>query len=275
MEILGWTEGQNLQLTSRFAAGEPERARTLALELVRMQPDVIVGHSTPVAAALKQATTSIPIVFVSITDPVAGGFTASTSRPSMNLTGFTNYDFDMGAKWLEILREAVPAIRHVSLMLHPDMGAYYVEYLRSIQTVALGLGVQATLSPVRNEQEIAQSVVALTKSPGGGMIVLPSAPITVHTTRIISLVAEHRVPAIYPFRQYAVQGGLLSYGVDLPHLFRRAATYADRILRGAKPADLPIQAPTTYQLVLNLKTAKAMGLTIAPSILARADDVIE
>ena len=232
----------------------------MAAELVGMKPDLIVGHTTPVAAALKQATTTIPIVFVSITDPIAGGFVASMARPGGNLTGFTNYDFAMGAKWLEILRETAPTISRVSLMLHPDMGAYYVEYLHSVQTVALKLGVQATLSPVHDEREIEREITSLAGQGGGGLIVLPSAPITVHASKIISLAAEHHVPAIYPFRQYALRGGLVSYGVDLPHLFRRAATYANRILKGTRLAELPVQAPTSYQLVLNTKTAKALSL---------------
>ena len=275
LQALGWTDGQNLQLVYRYAAGNPERARILARELVGLQPDLIVGHTTPVAAALQQATRTIPIIFVSITDPVVGGFVASLARPGGNITGFTNYEFTMGAKWLEILKEIAPGISRVSLMLNPDTGSYYVGYLQSVETVALSFAVQATLAPVRNADEIERVITGVGSEPGGGLIVLPSAPITANSQLIIGLAARYRLPTIYPFRRYAMQGGLVSYGVDLPDMFRRAATYIDRILKGEKPADLPVQAPTKYETVLNLKTAKALGLEVPPTMLARADEVIE
>jgi ABC-type uncharacterized transport system substrate-binding protein len=211
---------------------------------------LIIGHTTPVAAALQEATRTLPIVFVSITDPVTGGFVASMARPGGNMTGFTNYEFTMGAKWLEILKEIAPGTARVSLLLNPDTGSYYIEYLRAIEAVALSHSVQATLA-------------------------LPSAPITANIQLIIALAAQYRVPAIYPFGSHAKEGGLAAYGVELDDLFRRAADYVDRILKREKPADLPVQAPTKYELVINLKTAKALGLTIPPSVLARADEVIE
>jgi putative ABC transport system substrate-binding protein len=275
LQKLGWSDGQNINFTNRYAGGSPERARALAGELVTLRPDLIIAHTTPAAAALQRATHNIPIVFVSITDPVVAGFTASLARPGGNLTGFTNYEFSMGAKWLEILKEIAPGTTRVSLMLNPDTGSYYVEYLRSVETVALSSGVQATLAPVRNTDEIERTVAGAGKEPGGGLIVLPSAPITANSKLIIALASRHRLPAIYPFRRYATEGGLVSYGIDLPDLFERAGSYVDRILKGEKPADLPVQAPTKYELVINLKTAKALGLTVPDTLLARADEVIE
>ncbi|HLZ06569.1 MAG TPA: ABC transporter substrate-binding protein [Bradyrhizobium sp.] len=275
LEKLGWIEGQNLQLTIRYAAGDIDQARVLARELVGQQPDLIVGHTTPVAAALQQATHTIPVILVSVTDPVANGFVTSLARPGGNITGFTNYEFGMGAKWLEILRQIAPGTRRVSLMLNPDTGSYYVNYLHSVESVAVASAVQATLTPVRDAREIEAVIVALGREAGGGLIVLPSAPITVHIPQIIELAARYRVPAVYPFRTYAAEGGLVSYGVDLDDLFRRAADYVDRVLKGNKPAELPVQAPTKFELVINLKAAKAQGLTVPPKLLALADDVIE
>jgi putative ABC transport system substrate-binding protein len=272
---LGWTENKNIQFTYRYAAGDPDLARAFAKELVGMQPDLIVGHTTPVAAALSQTTHTVPVVFVSITDPVRDGFVASMARPGGNMTGFTNYEFSMGAKWLEILKEIAPSTSRVFLMLNPDTGSYYIDYLRSVEAVALTHSVQATLAPVRNSDEIESTIAALGRVSGGGLIVLPSAPVTAKIQQIIDLTARDRVPAVYPFGSHAKQGGLIAYGVELNDLFRRAADYVDRILRGEKPADLPVQAPTKYELVLNLETAKALGLTVPPSLLARADEVIE
>jgi putative ABC transport system substrate-binding protein len=275
LQQLGWTDGRNIQFTYRYAAGNPEQARVFARELVAMPLDLIIGHTTPVAAALQEATRTLPIVFVSITDPVTGGFVASMARPGGNMTGFTNYEFTMGAKWLEILKEIAPGTARVSLLLNPDTGSYYIEYLRAVEAVALSHSVQATLAPVHNSNEIESVVTALAREPGGSLIVLPSAPITANIQLIIALAAQYRVPAIYPFGSHAKEGGLAAYGVELDDLFRRAADYVDRILKGEKPADLPVQAPTKYELVINLKTAKALGLTIPPSVLARADKVIE
>jgi putative ABC transport system substrate-binding protein len=275
LQTLGWTEGQNLEFFYGYASGDPERARMLATELVARHPDVIVAHTTPVAAALHQATRTIPVVFVSIADPVVSGFATSFARPGGNLTGFTNYEFTMGAKWLEIIKEIAPRTTRVSLMLNPDSGAFYVEYLRSVDTVALSAGVQATLAPARGPDEIERVIVALAREPGGGLIVLPSAPITAHSRLINRLAIGHRLPTMYPFRAYAAQGGLVSYGINLPDLFGRAAHYVDRILRGSSPSEMPVQAPTRYELVINLKTAKALGLDVPATLLARADEVIE
>jgi putative ABC transport system substrate-binding protein len=275
LQQLGWTEGTNVQITWRYAAGDPSRARALAKELVEMRPDLIVGHTTPVAVALSQTTKTMPVVFVSITDPVRGGFVASMARPGGNMTGFTNYEFTMGAKWLEILKEIAPQTARVSLLLNPDTGSYYVEYLRSVEVVALSSSIQATLAPVHDADEIEAGISGLAREPRGGLIVLPSAPITANIELIVRLAAQHQVPTIYPFGTYARQGGLVAYGVDLDDLFRRAAGYVDRVLKGEKPADLPVQAPVKYELVVNLKTAKALGITVPDTLLARADEVIE
>jgi putative tryptophan/tyrosine transport system substrate-binding protein len=275
LQRLGWTDNQNIQLTYRYASGDPKLARVLAKELVELRPDLIVCHTTPVAAALSQATHTLPVVFVSITDPVANGFVTSMAHPGGNMTGFTNYEFSMGAKWLEILKEIAPRTTRVSLMLNPDAGSYYVEYLHSLEVVALSQSVQATLAPVRNSNEMGGVIAALSRESDGGLIVLPSAPITANISAIIESAARHRVPTVYPFGSHARRGGLAAYGVELNDLFRRAAVYVDRILKGDKPADLPVQAPTKYELLINLKTAKALGLTIPPTLLARADEVIE
>jgi ABC-type uncharacterized transport system substrate-binding protein len=275
LQRLGWTNSKNIQFTYRYAAGDPGLARAFANELVRMQPDLIVGHTTPVAAALSQATRALPIVFVSITDPVRDGFVASMARPGGNMTGFTNYEFSMGAKWLEILKEMAPDTARISLMLNPDTGSYYVEYLHSIEAIAPSRSVQARLAPVHNSEEIESTIAALGRDSGGGLIVLPSAPVTAKIQLIIESTARNRVPAIYPFGSHAKQGGLVAYGVELNELFRQAAVYVDRILKGEKPAGLPVQAPTRFELIINLKTAKALGLSIPQSLLATADEVIE
>jgi putative ABC transport system substrate-binding protein len=275
LQQLGWMDTRNIQYAYRYADGDPKRARAFAKELVALQPDLIVGHTTPVAAALSQATRTVPVVFVSVTDPVRGGFVASMPRPGGNMTGFTNYEFTMGAKWLEILKEMAPGTTRVSLLLNPDTGSYYVEYLRSVEAVALSSSVQATLAPVHNSGEIESTITALARAPGGGLIVLPSAPITANIELIIGLAAEYRIPAIYPFGSHARQGGLVAYGIELDDLFRQAAGYVDRILKGQNPAELPVQAPTKYELLINRKTARMLGLDIPPMLLARADEVIE
>jgi putative ABC transport system substrate-binding protein len=259
----------------RFAAGDPERARKFAVELVEMAPDLIVCHTTPAAAALHEATRALPIVFVSITDPVADGFVGNIARPGGNMTGFTNYDFVMGAKWLEILKEIAPGTTRVVVLLNPEVGSYYAGYLQSIEAAARAQSVVATSAVIRQPDDIDSAIAALGGQPGAGLIFPPSAPITAHQRRIIELTAQHRVPAIYPFGYFAKQGGLAAYGTDLDDLFLRAGGYVDRILRGEKPADLPVQAPTKFELVINLKTARALGLTVPQLLLAQADEVIE
>jgi putative ABC transport system substrate-binding protein len=275
LEKLGWTADRNIQPTYRYTAGDPSLVRAYVKELVGMQPDVIVGHTTPVAAALSQATQTIPVVFVSITDPVRDGLVSSMARPGGNMTGFTNYEFSMGAKWVEILKEMAPSTTRVSLMLNPDTGFYYVDYLRSVETAALAHSVQATLAPVHNTDEIESTIASLGRESGSGLILLPATPVTTNIQQVIEAAAHYRVPAVYPFSSHAKQGGLAAYGVELGELFRQAATYVDRILRGEKPADLPVQAPTRFELIINRKTATSLGLTVPQTLLARADEVIE
>ena len=275
LHALGWTEGKNVRFTYRYGGGNPERARAFAKELIELQPDLILAHGTPAVAALQQTTRTLPVVFVSILDPVANGFVASLARPGGNMTGFTNFEFAMGAKWLEILKEIAPRTSRVALMLSPDLGSYYTGVLRSVEAVALANAVQATLAPASNLDEIERIISALGREPGGGLIVLPSGPITIHIQRIIELVARNRLASIYPFEHFATQGGLVAYGVDLDDIFRRSASYVDRILKGDRPADLPVQTPIKFKLVINLKTARALGLTVPPTLLARADEVIE
>ena len=275
LESLGWTENRNIHLEYRFAGGDAHRALTLARELVGLRPDVLIAHTTPAAGAVRQATSDIPIVFVSVADPIASGFVASLAHPGGNATGFTNYDYSMGTKWLEILRELVPTLSNVSLMLDPETGTYYTEYLRAVEAVAAPRAVNAEMASVHNSAEMEEVIAALGRKPGSGLIILPSVSITSQSRLIIESAAQHRVPAIYPFGDYARNGGLVAYGVDLRDLFHRAAAYADRILKGERQSDLPVQGPTQFELVINIKTAKALGLTVPPALLAAADEVIE
>ena len=275
LEALGWTEGRNIQIDYRFGGGDPARIQAYAAELVSSGPDLIVANSTPVVAALKQATRTIPIVFAVINDPVAQGFIASLARPGGNITGFTLIEFPMLGKWLEILNEMAPNMRRAALMFNPETAPYYSIYLREFGALPKMLAAELMAAPVRNEAEIEAALVGLAREAGGGLISAGDPFTVTHRALIIRLAERHRLPAVYQFRQFAVEGGLMSYGPDTQDIFRRSASYVDRILRGEKPADLPAQAPTKYELVINLKTAKALGLSIPPSLLARADEVIE
>jgi ABC-type uncharacterized transport system substrate-binding protein len=278
LERRGWHEGENLQIIYRFAAADPERVQRYATELVQLQPDVVVGHTAIMVAALHQATRTIPIVFVSIPDPVADGLVVSLARPGGNLTGFTNYEFSIGGKWLEILKEVAPRTQRVALLLNPDVKSYYSYYSgywQSVEAGARAISVAAKLSAAHNPDEIETAIATLADEPNGGLIVPVSAPITAYVGQIIALAARYRVPAIYGFGDYARQGGLVAYGTSLGDLFRRAAEYVDRILKGEKPEDLPVQGPTKFELIINLKTAKALDITVPQSLLARADEVID
>jgi putative ABC transport system substrate-binding protein len=276
LQQLGWTVGQNLKIDVRFSGGNADRIRQNAAELVALMPDVIVTTGNVTVTPVQQATRAIPIVMVNVTDPVGAGFVQSLSHPSGNATGFTNFEYSMSGKWLETLKQIAPWLTRAAVLRDPT-AAGGIGQFSSIQTVAQSLGVELTpLSPVspRHTDELERDVAAFAQSPNGGLIVTAGG--VVHLRELmITLAARHRLPAIYPFRYYAADGGLASYGPDTHDLIRRAATYVDRILKGEKPADLPVQAPTKYELVLNLKTAKALGLTIPPSLLATADEVIE
>ena len=272
----GWIEGKSVRFTVRYAAGSSERARALASEVVGLQPDLIVAHTTPVVAALKAAAPpTLPIVFVSIPDPVVNGFAASFARPGGYMTGFTNFEFEIAAKWIELLKELAPRTARVTLMLHPDTMAYYQQFVAPIEVVAKSNAMQVALTPARDLGEIERIVAGLARDPGGGLIVLPSIPITTHYVRIIELAAHYRVPTMYPFDYHADHGGLAAYGVDLDDLFRRAAAYVDRILKGDKPADLPVQTPTRFRFVINMRTARSLGIEVPFMLLARTDRVVE
>ena len=274
----GWREGDSLRTIYRFAAGDPERVQKFAAELRQLRPDVVVAHTALVVATLHHAIPQLPIVFVSIPDPVADGFVTNLARPGGNMTGFTNYDFAIGTKWLEILTEIAPRTKRVAVLLNPEATARYSSYSgywHSVETGAKAISVTAALAPVRSRGEIETAIAALAAEPGGGLIVPLSVPITAHIGQVIELTARYRVPAIYGLASYARRGGLVAYGTSLGDLFRRAADYVDRILRGEKAAELPVQQPTKFETVINLKTAKALGLMVPPLLLAQADEVIE
>ena len=273
---LGWIEGGNIRIDIRWArAGDAEAMQRFAKELVALQPDVIIGHNTPTTAALLQQTRTIPIVFVVVSDPVGSSFVASFSRPGGNVTGFTNIEPTMAAKWLELLKEIAPRVNRVAFMFNPATAPFAEVYLKSFKAAAASFGVEAIVARVHNTSEIESFIAAQARAPNGGLVVMNDSYVVDHRTEITSLAARYRLPAIYPFRSFIEDGGLLSYGNDLVDSFRRAAIYADRILKGAKPSELPVQAPVKFELVINLKTAKALGLDVPLLLQQRADEVIE
>ena len=272
---LGWFERRNIRVDYRFAAGDSDRIKAYAAELVGLAPDVIVGNGTPGIAALRQATSSIPIVFAVVNDPVGQGFISSLAHPGGNITGFTFVDFEMVGKWLAMLNDAVPNLSRAALMFNPALAPYFDVYLRSFEATPRSIKAVVTAAPVRDAAEIEAAVAKLARDPGGSLIAAPDPFVVVNRDLILRSVERHRVPAIYTYRQFVQEGGLMSYGPDTADIFRRSASYVDRILKGAKPADLPTQAPTKFELSVNLKTAKALGLTVPPTLLALADEVIE
>jgi putative ABC transport system substrate-binding protein len=270
----GWTSGRNVQIDYRWGAGDPDRFRKYAVEMVALAPDVILATGTPVTAALLQATRSLPIVFAQVVDPVANGFVESLARPGGNATGFTIFEYGLGGKWLELLKEIAPHVTRAAVLRDPAI-ASGIGQLAAIQGLAPALGVELRPVGVRDGGEIESAVTAFAREPNGGLIVLASPLSIVHRDLIITLAARHRLPAVYALRFFVTGGGLICYGPDSIEPYRRAAGYVDRILKGEKPGDLPVQAPTKYDLVLNLKTARALGLAVPPTVLARADEVIE
>jgi putative ABC transport system substrate-binding protein len=272
---LGWVPGRNVLIDYRWAAGEPAHMQVLAKELVELQPDVLLASSTPVVAALARETRTVPIVFVVVSDPIGSGFVESLPRPGGNMTGFINIESSLGGKWLELLKELAPRISRVAAMFNPDTAPHAEYYVRPFEVAAPSLAVKPSRLPVRGATDIEQAMFDLGRAATSGLIVLPDTFTTVHPRVIISAAASSKVPAIYPFRYMAVDGGLISYGVDLIDLYRRAAPYVDRILKGGKPADLPVQQPAKFEFAINLKTAKALGLTVPDKLLATADEVIE
>jgi putative tryptophan/tyrosine transport system substrate-binding protein len=273
LQELGWTVGRNLQIDYRWGAGNVERYRTFAAELVALTPDILVTVGAPAVEALQRATRTVPIVFTSVTDPVGGGLVASLARPGGNTTGFTLSEYGLSGKWLELLKEIAPRVMRTAVLRDPV--AVGIGQFAAIQAVAPSLQVELSPVDVRDAGEIERAVTAFADRPNGALIVTASAFTMIHRELIIALARRHQLPAVCPFRYYITGGGLISYGPDPIDLARRAASYVDRILKGESPADLPVQNPTKYELVINLKTAKALGLEIPPTLLARADKVIE
>jgi putative tryptophan/tyrosine transport system substrate-binding protein len=272
---LGWTEGNNLRIELRWGAGNANKVRTFAKELVDLRPDVILSQTTAVTDALARETKTIPIVFVTIGDPLGSGFTTSLARPSGNITGFTAFEPTLGGKWVELLKEIAPRTVRVVLLSHQATGPSLKFFMPSIQAAASSLAVQVSIAPVNAKDEIEVAIAAQARNPGGGLILMPSSFNVVNRDLIIALAARYGMPAIYFNRLFAKSGGLINYSPDYAEQFRQAAEYIDRILKGAKPADLPVQQPTQYQLIINLKAAKALGLDVPLHLQQIADEVIE
>jgi putative ABC transport system substrate-binding protein len=271
---LGWTDGRNVRMDVLWAGDDTNRIRMLAQQLVGLQPDIVLADSTAATIALQRETRTIPIVFANVADAVASSIVARLDRPSGNITGFAIFEPTLGGKWLELLSEFAPGLKRASIMFNPDTSPA-AAYMPSIDTAARSLKVVASTAPVRSDGEIETAVSALGREPGGGLVIMPDLFMVAHRAPIISAAAQNNVPAVYPQSAFARDGGLLSYGPDRVDTFRRAATYVDRILRGEKPTELPVQFPTKFEMAVNLKTAKALGLTVPQSILLRADEVIE
>ena len=274
LQELGWTIGQNVRIENRWSAGDPDRIRRNTEEMVALAPDVILASGNAGVAPLLQATRTVPVVFVIVPDPVGAGFVDSLARPGGNATGFIAYEYGLSGKWLEVLKEIAPGVTRAAVIRDPALASGPGQFA-AIQSIAPSLGVEVSPVNVRDAGEIERAITAFAHSPNGGLIVTGSALVGLHRHLIIALAARHKLPAVYVERTYVAAGGLISYGPDFLDQFRRAAGYVDRILKGEKPADLPVQAPTKYELVINLKTAKALGLEVPPTLLARADEVIE
>jgi len=275
LEQLGWSPSRNVTIEYRWHGGDVGRARVLARELVDLRPDIIVANTTPSLIAVRQAAPSMPIVFVAVADPVAQGFVQSLARPGGHITGFGVEEPGMGAKWLELLQEIAPGIGPVSTMFNPDTAPYAKLFLREIKAARAPSAGELIVSPVQHESDIERVILAAGRQAPSGLIVLPDSFLVRYRRLIAELAAQNRLPAVYPIAEFTSAGGLIAYGFDRVDLFRRAASYVDRIFRGEYPGDLPVQHPTKFQLVINLKTAKALGFAIPPTLLARADDVIE
>jgi putative ABC transport system substrate-binding protein len=270
---LGWMEGRNIEIDTRWATAES--MESFAKELVALQPDFILTSSTPATAAVLQQTHIIPIIFVMVSDPVGSGFVGSLPRPGGNVTGFTAIEGSLGGKWVELLKEIAPQITRVVFLFNPAMATYAEYYLHPFKVAAASIGVEAVVAPVHDVSELESVVTTQAREPNSGLIIMPDAFIIGHRAEITSLAARYRVPAVYWSRFFAEFGGLISYGPNGVDEYRRAASYADRILKGATPSELPVQAPIKFELVINLKTARTLGLEIPPTLLARADEVIE
>jgi len=274
LQEMGWSLGRNVRIDYRWTAGDADRLRRYAAELVALAPDVILANGATLVGALQQANRTVPIVFANTTDPVGGGYVASLARPGGNATGFMSVEYSIGGKWLELLKQIAPNVTRVAVLRDATQGSG-TGMFAAIQTVAPSFGVELSPIDVSDASEIERAVTAFARGGNGGLIVTASTMAQIHRDVIIALAAQHRLPAIYNYRFYVSSGGLISYGTDTIDPFRRAAGYVDRILKGEKPADLPVQAPVKYETVLNLKTAKALGLDVPATVLVRADEVIE
>jgi len=275
LEKLGWTEGRNIRIDTRWTTtGEVESMQRFAKELVALQPDLIVTQSTPIIATILQETHTIPIVFALVADPIGSGFVASFAKPGGNVTGFVTIEPTMAGKWLELLREIAPRATRVAFLFNPATATYFKYWLNPFKAAAVSLAVAAIASPVRDRSELESVIAEQARAPNGGLVVMPDTFTDAHRVEITSLAARYHLPAVYPYRQFTAVGGLLSYGDDLIDNFRRAPTYVDRILKGEKPSELPVQAPVKFDLVINLKTAKALGLDVPLHLQQRADEVI-
>jgi putative tryptophan/tyrosine transport system substrate-binding protein len=274
---LGWVEGRNVQIKYRFAAADAERMLAIAKELVALQLDVIVASTTPSVAALQRETTSIPIVFVAVSDPVGSGFVANLPHPGGNITGFINIEASLSGKWIEMLKEIAPRVGHAALMFNPETAPYFAFYQQPFEAAARSNGIEPVAAPVRNATDIERVFESFGGRPDTGLVFLPDIYFTTETNLalVTSLVTQYRLPTIFPYRFMVAAGGLISYGIDIVDLWRRAPIYVDRILKGTKPADLPVQLPTKFELAINLKTAKALGIDMPATLLGRADEVIE
>jgi putative ABC transport system substrate-binding protein len=272
---LGWTDGRNVRIEHRSAKADPATMQGLAQELVALEPDLIITQNTATTAAMLQQTRTIPIIFVVVTDPIGSGFVASLSRPGGNITGFIDLEGSIGGKWLQLLKEIAPGLARAAFLFNPAMAPYAEYYLGPFKAAAVSLAVEATAATVNDASELDSVIAAQAHAANGGLVVMPDAFTAVHSARITTLALRYRLPMVYPFRSGARLGGLLSYGNDPLDNYGRAAAYADKILKGGKPSDLPVQIPVKYELVINLKTARMLGLTVPPTLLARADEVIE
>src|SRR5262245_8246186 len=275
LQALGWTEGRNLRIDSRWTAGDVGRIRSDVTELSGRPPDIIVANGRVTLSEAVQAIRSIPIVFVLVTDPVGQGFISSLARPGGNVTGFTFFEYGMFGKSLELLKKVAPAVTRIGFIFNPDMSAFYDQFLPAFETDARQYSIKLTVARVSTEAEIDAAIAKLAAAPGGGLIVPPDAYTLVHRELIVRSTAQHRIPAIYSYRQVIKEGGLMSYGPETSDIFRRSASYVDRILKGTNPAELPVQAPAKFEFAVNLKTATTLGLTVPPTVIALADEVIE
>jgi putative tryptophan/tyrosine transport system substrate-binding protein len=275
LRALGWSEESTLRIADRWAGADPAIMQRLAKDLVALQPDLILSHSTTTTATLLRETRSIPIVFANVTDPIGSGFVTNLPRPGGNATGFINMEDSMSGKWLELLKELSPNVRRAAFLFNPVTAPYSDYYLKTFKAAAPSLSIEGSVAPVRNNAELEMAFASQAREPNGGLLIMTDNFTTAHRAEIVALAAHYKIPAVYPYRFFAGLGGLVSYGSDPRDNFRRAAAYADRILRGTSPSDLPVEAPVKFDLVINAKTAKSLGLTVPLYLQQRADEVIE